>query len=936
MKIYLKVFGILIAVMTAIILVTMVTSILLMRNGLEQTIISQIEVICEVGERLISTEITLLDYKIEIFKEKIRDSSEDNLDSVLDSNLRSLPDFTGAALIHNDEIINTAGPSPISSDFLENDCVKEARLGLTYVTTTIFSHQGTLNFFYCSPIQVKNYIIVLTMPWNYFSQYLSAFEIWDTGSLFLMDNQGTIIANRTEEFVFYRANALNPSPKGFVTQGFEEFTKVALQGGSGYGRYTLDESERLAVFSPVSGSQMGWIFGVSAPIGENPGNTIYNAIFLTSFIFLIFGICVSHVAARFIAKQFLIINEQNKHLYELNEIARNASDTKTHFLANMSHEMRTPLNAIVGFSELMLNGIAKKEDRMDNLRKIHTAGTTLLGIVNDILDISKIESGKFEMIPVEYEVASLINDTVTVNMVRIGEKDIIFRVIIDPHIPARLIGDELRIKQICNNFLSNAFKYTREGIVTLEVSCYIDEDDVWLMISVTDSGIGIKKEDIEKLFSAYNQVDTKSNRAIEGTGLGLSIAKRMAQMMEGTIDVESEYGMGSKFTATIRQKYVTDEILGEQTVKEIGEFKFQSKKSALNHQMAISKLPYARILLVDDVQTNLDVARGMFTPYEMKIDCVTSGQQAIKLIKSEEILYDAIFMDHMMPGMDGIEATRIIREEIGTDYAKNIPIIALTANAIVGNEKLFLEKGFQAYLSKPINMNAVNSVLEQWVRDKAKEEMYSPEEIQQVYPDANSSKGTANIFDDNDVEGIDFDQGLERFSGDFNIYQNALRSYANNTEMLLDAIKEPDADDLKNYIITVHGIKSSSYGICANGIGKVAEELERHGLNDDFKFISENNQSFIQETRKLIERLNLFLLKYQKEKDADKPTKDDPDAELIESLIGYCQNYDMDGIDKIIEDLSQFSYVKYPDLVPWLEERVDLMELDKIIERFQP
>jgi CheY-like chemotaxis protein len=254
-----------------------------------------------------------------------------------------------------------------------------------------------------------------------------------------------------------------------------------------------------------------------------------------------------------------------------------------------------------------------------------------------------------------------------------------------------------------------------------------DGDDVWLVSTITDSGIGIRPEDIDKLFMDYNQVNVKDNRAIEGTGLGLAITKNLVQLMDGTVGVESTYGTGSTFHVRLRQGFVGDTSIGSEVAKNLKKFKYFDEKHIRSQEFIRIRLPYARVLIVDDVPVNLDVARGMMQPYQMQIDCVTSGEEAIDLVRSAEVRYSAIFMDHMMPGMDGIEATRIIREEIGTDYAKSVPIIALTANAIAGNEEIFLSKGFQAFLSKPIDIQRMDQVIRKWVRDRDLEKQLEEE-----------------------------------------------------------------------------------------------------------------------------------------------------------------------------------------------------------------
>jgi PAS domain S-box-containing protein len=400
--------------------------------------------------------------------------------------------------------------------------------------------------------------------------------------------------------------------------------------------------------------------------------------------------------------------------------AENASEAKSRFIANMNHEMRTPMNVIVGLTDLMLEETDIPENIKETLDKINTAGNTLMGLINDVLDISKVEAGKFELIPVQYEVASLLNDVITLNIIRAEEKPIIFKLDINEDLPSSLFGDDMRIKQILNNLLSNAFKYTKEGTVTLGVSCRRENDNVWLSFYIQDTGIGIRAEDIAKLFTDYNQVDTSANREIEGTGLGLSITKKFVELMDGEISVESEYGKGSIFRARIRQGFVTDQLLGRETVENLRSFHYADTKKRGHEKLVRLDLSYARVLVVDDLSTNLDVAAGMLRKYKMHVDCVTNGKDAINLISASAPVYNAVFMDHMMPGMDGIQATQAIRK-LGTEYAKNIPVIALTANAVAGNEQMFLKNGFNAFLPKPFNVMSLDSIIQRWIRDKSKE-----------------------------------------------------------------------------------------------------------------------------------------------------------------------------------------------------------------------
>jgi signal transduction histidine kinase len=374
-----------------------------------------------------------------------------------------------------------------------------------------------------------------------------------------------------------------------------------------------------------------------------------------------------------VTQHIKIINLQ-RALTSAAKDADRANQTKSAFLAHMSHEMRTPMNVIVGLTSLMLEEDDVPGKIKESLEKVNTAGNILMELINDVLDISKIEAGKLELTEEQYDVASFLNDIITLNIIRIGEKPIVFKLDIINDLPKTLFGDDLRIKQILNNLLSNAFKYTKEGSVTLGVNCQrkLDADitervnDAWLSFTVSDTGRGIREEDISKLFTDYNQVDVKANRKIEGTGLGLSITKRFVEMMGGEITVESEYGKGTTFCVKICQDFVNNELIDTETVENLRKFRHSNKKKRSLEKLVRPDLSYAKVLVVDDFPTNLDVAAGMLRKYKMQVDCVSSGQETIDLITAGKPVYDTIFMDHMMPEMDGIEATKLIRA-LGTE-----------------------------------------------------------------------------------------------------------------------------------------------------------------------------------------------------------------------------------------------------------------------------
>jgi len=611
--------------------------------------------------------------------------------------------------------------------------------------------------------------------------------------------------------------------------------------------------------------------------------------------------------------------------------ARSESTQKSAFLANMSHEIRTPLNAVIGLSELVLEADRWDEESKYKLEQINNAGRTLLSTVNDILDISKIESGKFELVPGMYDIPSVLNDASTQSLMHMGEKPIEFVLNISEELPVQLYGDELRIKQILNNLLSNALKYTREGTVELTASCVKDGESVWLTFKVRDTGIGIKHENMAILFDDYAQMDMAANRKIVGTGLGLSISKRLVELMNGEITAESEYGKGSTFTVRLMQKHVTDETIGSKVVESLKSFHYSEDKRKDFGSIKRLSLPYARVLIVDDVITNLDVAQGLMKPYQMQIDCVTSGWEAVEAVYNASVKYNAIFMDHMMPGIDGIEATRLIRE-IGTDYARNVPIIALTANAIVGNEEIFLNKGFQAFVSKPIEIGRLDTVIREWVRDKELEKLYFRTDDKNAGDPDNVTSEILNTGN-NDVYGLNTEKGLKRFSGDSNAYISVLRSFAKNTVSLLETTKETaeDMNRIKEYETAVHGIKGSSGAICADLVSDAARRLEEAAKTGDHYYIAANNTSFIETTLRLISNIENFLEKIDSAE--SKPIKEKPDPEILKKLKEACINYDMNAADEAITELESYEYETDNDLIIWLRQNTEQTNFDEIVDR---
>jgi PAS domain S-box-containing protein len=614
------------------------------------------------------------------------------------------------------------------------------------------------------------------------------------------------------------------------------------------------------------------------------------------------------------------------------EAAEAASKAKSVFLATMSHEIRTPLNAILGLSEIQLQNDLS-EDAHRDLEKIYNSGSTLLGIINDILDISKIEAGNFELIPVDYDTPSLINDTVQLNIVRIGSKPITFKLNIDNTLPARLCGDELRVKQVLNNILSNAFKYTKAGTVTFQVRWEKQGKEALMIFAVSDTGQGIKKEDIGRLFSEYSQLDAKANRKIEGTGLGLSITKQLVEMMDGSIDVESEHGKGSTFIVRLRQELVEERPIGQEVAENLMSFRLIETRRNRSKNLVRTRMPYGKVLVVDDVATNLDVARGLMLPYGLTIDCVLSGPEAIEKIRKEEVKYDVVFMDHMMPGMDGIEATRIIRNEIGNEYAKTVPIIALTANALAGNEEIFLSAGFNAFIAKPIDIMRLDVLLNQWVRDKQTEEILWKAEQEQAAKGTEAGETSGGILEKEVLEGMDFEAGLKRY-GTEEIYMRVLQSYVTHSPELLDKLRTLTRETLPDYAITVHGLKGASYGVCANETGEAAEELEYAAKAGDYEKVSARNAAFIEKAEVLLENLRKLLDRVAGKGDG-KQKAAAPDKVLLEKLLDASRRFKPAIMEDVLAELEKYDYESEGDLIPWLREQIDNLEYDAVREKLE-
>ncbi|MDR1932485.1 MAG: response regulator [Spirochaetales bacterium] len=931
--------ALIIAGMTA---ASVIIGIILTRENLVETIKNDMSVSGAIAEQLVAEKVGHLRADMRTIAEKCRGMDDRRIQEILLKEAAA-EGYLDIGLIDRDGKMLAYGVKPIDDTIIKNENARRALGGEMVMSTTQFNKHGDFIMRFWLPLEDGG-IIVATLPGEVISEELSRFRIWNSGNIFALDNKGVMIANIRPNLVFERVNYITMAETRKEYRGIADISSRMVQGQTGVGEYSYAGASWICAYRPIGGTD-GWSLGVACPITESPLSQVIQSFLISGAVFLGLGVLAAFLAAGCIAHPFA-------KMEELALVAESASEAKSHFLANMSHEMRTPLNAVIGFAELELGKEEEvKSETRESLERIYSSGVTLLGLINDILDISKIESGKFELIPADYDMPSLLNDTVVLNIVRIGSKPIVFKLDIDEKLPAKLFGDELRIKQILNNLLSNAFKYTKEGEVVLRIRCQRDDAGVWMTCSVSDTGMGIREEDIGKLFSDYNQVDTKSNRHIEGTGLGLAITKRMVEMMRGTISVESEYGRGSVFTVRLLQGFAGGAVIGKELAANLRGFRYTMARQGRNKQLVRARIPYARVLVVDDVATNLDLARGIMKPYGMSVDCVSSGRAAIELIRKGENRYNAIFMDHMMPGMDGIEAVRIIRNEIDSQYARTVPIIALTANAIIGNEELFLNKGFQAFLTKPIDIMKMNEAINRWVRDRKLERelgLDTESRISECAPDTGKDRealpGKAETQDEDEesqiaeiirtarIEGLEAEEGLERFGGDGKSYMDSLRSYVVHTPALLASVRT--VANLADYAITVHGIKGSSYGISARAVGRRAEKLEHAAKAGNLACVETENDGFIRAAEKLIADLT-ELLDFLEAK-LSKPHKAAPDPALLARIRDAAENYDISEIDAAMEELEQYTYESDTDITPWLREQIDKSEFEEIRQRLMP
>ncbi len=697
------------------------------------------------------------------------------------------------------------------------------------------------------------------------------------------------LINREGDYVVHGKSLKNSNffeyYKSYNKSTGQEYDGMVEHVTTGSGTMTMLNSkgeECVVSYTPLT-SMKTWFLLAYIPSGELATNTVVDWILLGIvglglLVLLVFNL--------------LIMMMFNRKLAEAAEAANQANEAKSYFLSTMSHDIRTPMNAILGLNEMILRD-SRNEEIVSYSESIRTAGNMLLGIINDILDFSKIEAGKMNIVNVDYSVVSLLHDVVNMVQGKAEEKGLALELDIDSDIPMVLNGDEIRIKQIITNILSNAVKYTKEGTITFKVGYEKEEgreDRIKLSVSVADTGIGIRAEDLKRLFVAFERIDEKKNRSIEGTGLGMTISESFLAMMGSHLEVVSEYGKGSVFSFVLEQEVKNWDPIGNY------EEAFRHAVSERRKYRERFTAPYARLLVVDDTPVNLSVFQSLLRRTKVQIDTAQSGDEGIALYMRNH--YDVIFLDHMMPDNDGIETLAEMKGLSDTPNGET-PIVCLTANAISGMREMYINAGFTDYITKPIDPDRLESMLLQYIPKGKLAPPSDDEENDDYYiPDF--------IFK---LEELDVNSGLIH-CGSRESYMVTLKMYLDSAAKNAEEIEKFWAvKDLKNTTVKVHALKSTSRVIGALRLGDFAARLEKAGDSGDTETLDKELGELLVQYRKLIADLEpLNDLNDGSEAD-DRPVITQKDMEeAYTALSEFCESMDFDSVVNIVESLNGYRF----------------------------
>ncbi|MDR1686541.1 MAG: response regulator [Desulfovibrio sp.] len=646
----------------------------------------------------------------------------------------------------------------------------------------------------------------------------------------ITDKSGMVFSSQLPELKM-KVNILRADEEAGY-RGLSALAEQVLARKTYTGRFKRPDGREYTLISKEISEHTGWRLGIIM-------NTEGLMQPLNKLTLVLAGVMVTALGAALLAVIYIGKLHNVRHsLVRAREEAVAGAEAKSLFLARMSHEIRTPLNAVVGLSELAAVHCGK-EQCMEYITGIKHAGANLLSIINDILDFSKIESGRMEISNTPYQTASLLNDVLMIIKVRLMDAQLQFDIDLDESLPALLVGDEMRVRQVLLNLLSNAVKYTKKGFIRFSAAyAPASRETVRLTFTVADSGIGIKRENLPHLFGDFVRIDQKYNKAIEGTGLGLAIARSLCRAMGGDIYVESEYGVGSTFTATLTQGVADAAPMGPLSNRIAGNTPARDVRFTA---------PDFRVLIVDDMDTNLAVAEGLLAPYRMKITACRSGEDALALIEAGP--YDLVLMDHMMPGMDGVETTRAVRA-MPEERCRTMPVIALTANAVSGVREMFLENGFNDFLAKPVEVPKLDALLKKWIPDERRRE-------------ADVNNGPARItarpreIAFPAIEGVDVAAGIVRIGGSLSRYTDLLKVFRRDAEAAFTLLaQEPDALSPGAFTTQVHALKSALASIGADDLSQLAAMLEKAGREADTAAIRRHLAPFRKQLAALAARID--------------------------------------------------------------------------------
>ena len=677
------------------------------------------------------------------------------------------------------------------------------------------------------------------------------------------------------------------------------------------------------------------------------------------YVVIVCIICFSRHA------QLLRDMRNTERIKEMEQLALRQNKLKSSFLANMSHEIRTPMNAIIGMSELALEYECSPQQK-NYIRQIHDSGKSLLAIINDILDFSKIESGKMEIVPVNYNLMKLLCDISNLILVRIGSKPIKMILRVNPDLPNNLFGDDVRLRQIILNIAGNAAKFTEKGFIILQADFWenqecpdnLQKDFIGIKISVIDSGLGIKKEDLNCLFNAFQQVNSKVTRNKEGTGLGLTISKQLVEQMNGKITVESEYGKGSVFTLFIPQQKQNEENIFDNYEKVFENAERCSDNNSLMDIPVASVLnskdfaslfgesteqisfhaPNANILVVDDNTVNLQVADGLLSRFKVNVETCNSGKESLNLLFSENPKkFDIVFMDHMMPEMDGVETLeRIRKKEKELNIQQKQIVIALSANAMNGAKEMFLQKGFDDFLAKPVQGQDFAFILKKWL---------AKDLITEVNADEKKSSSATQIEIPTDLEipsdeDLAFKEAVENI-GNYETYSKIVKTFYNTIEKNVTEIEAfYKQKEFKSYTISVHALKSSARIIGAKKLSLLAEKLEKAAKENDVSFIEENTNHLL-----ILYKSYKSILKpivEKKESDSEKASLSKDDfISILNEIQDSCQTCDLPIIEEKADILSKHQLPIKDNVQEKLDElfaaieNIDFEKIEEVINEIQ-